>query len=105
MNFFSVVVAKTSQLKEIDDEKFTKKMKMITLKNWKLKRKKMSNVKLKEKVPRQSFQEQMIELQKMQLQAIEESEKRQQQFFEQMIDIQRKYGAAEKKKADSFSWN
>ena len=35
----------------------------------------MSNVKSKEKVPRQSFQEQMIELQKMQLKAIEESEK------------------------------
>ena len=35
----------------------------------------MSNVKSKEKVLRQSFQEQMIELQKMQLKAIEESEK------------------------------
>ena len=67
----------------------------------------MSNVKSKEKVPRQSFQEQMIELQKqkMQLKAIEESEKWQQQFFEQVIEIQRKDGAAEKKKADSFSWN
>ena len=65
----------------------------------------MSNVKSKEKVPRQSFQEQMIELQKMQSKAIEESEKWQQQFFEQVIEIQRKDGAAEKKKADSFSWN
>ena len=65
----------------------------------------MSNVKSKEKVLRQSFQEQMIELQKMQLKAIEESEKWQQQFFEQVIEIQRKDGAAEKKKADSFSWN
>ena len=65
----------------------------------------MSNVKSKEKVSRQSFQEQMIELQKMQLKAIEESEKWQQQFFEQVIEIQRKDGAAEKKKADSFSWN
>ena len=62
----------------------------------------MSNVKSKEKVPRQSFQEQMIELQKMQLKAIEESEKWQQQFFEQVIEIQRKDGAAEKKKAQFF---
>ena len=50
-------------------------MKVITLENWKLKRRKMSNVKSKEKVPRQSFQRQMIELQKMQLKAFEESEK------------------------------
>ena len=62
-------------------------MKMITLKNWKLKRKN-SNAKSKEKVPRQSFQEQMIELQKIQLKAFEESEKRQQQFFKQMIEVQ-----------------
>ena len=65
----------------------------------------MSNVKSKEKETRQRFQEQKIELQKMQLKAIEESEKWQQQFFEQVIEIQRKDGAAEKKKADSFSWN
>ena len=38
-------------------------------------------------MPRQSFQEQMIELQKIQLKAFEESEKRQQQFFEQMIEV------------------
>ena len=38
-------------------------------------------------MPHQSIQEQMIELQKMQLKAFEESEKRQQQFFEQMIEV------------------
>ena len=38
-------------------------------------------------MPHQSIQEQMIELQKMQLKAFEESEKRQQQFLEQMIEV------------------
>ena len=53
-------------------------------------------------MPRQSFQEQMIKLQKMQLKAFEESEKRQQQFFEQMIDVQSKENAAEKEKDRQF---
>ena len=56
-------------------------MKMITLKNWKFLKEKKSTVKSDEKVSCQSFQEQMTELQKMQLKAFEESEKRQQQFF------------------------
>ena len=77
-------------------------MKMITLENWKLKSKLKSNVKSKEKVSCESFQEQIIELQKMQLKAFEESEKRQQQFFEQMVEAQCKYDAAEKEKDRQF---
>ena len=65
------------------------------MKNWKLKRKKKSNVKSKEKVPCQSFQEQMIESQKMQLKAFHVSEKRQQQFSEQMIEDEGKDDFAE----------
>ena len=42
------------------------------LEKLKLKTKKKSNVKLKEKVPRLNFQEQMIGLQEMQLKAFEE---------------------------------
>ena len=38
----------------------------------------------------------------MQLKAFEESEKRQQQFFEQMIDVQSKDNAAEKEKDRQF---
>ena len=53
-------------------------------------------------MPRQSFQEQMIKLQKMQLKAFKESEKRQQQFFEQMIEVQSKGNAAEKEKDRQF---
>ena len=68
----------------------------------KIKKTKKSNVKSKEKVPRQSFQEQMIKLQKMQLKAFKESEKRQQQFFEQMIEVQSKDNAAEKEKDRQF---
>ena len=44
----------------------------------------------------------MIELQKMQLKAFEESEKRQQQFFEQIVEAQCKYDAAEKEKDRQF---
>ena len=40
----------------------------------------------------------MIELQKMQLKAFEESEKQQQQFFEQIIKVPHKDDAAEKEK-------
>ena len=54
-----------------------------------IKKKKESNVKSKGKVPRQIFQEQMIELQKMQLKAFGESEKQPQQFFEQIIEVER----------------
>ena len=65
------------------------------MKNWKLKRKKKSNVKSKEKVPCQSFQGQMIESQKMQLKAFQVSEKWQQQFSEQMIEDEGKDDFAE----------
>ena len=67
MNFFSAFVAKTSQLKESDDEKIHEEdeddyleIKKKLEKKWKLKRKKKSNVKSKEKMI-----EQMIELQKI----------------------------------------
>ena len=79
--FFRYSCEKLSVERKKRQKKVTKKMKMITLKNWKFLKEKKSNVKSDEKVSRQSFQEQMTELQKMQLKAFEESEKRQQQFF------------------------
>ena len=78
---------KTSHLKESDVKKSHEADEDDYFEKLEIKKKKESNVKLKEKVPRQNFQEQMKELEKIQLIAIEESEKRQQRFFEKMTKI------------------
>ena len=44
----------------------------------------------------------MIELQEMQLKAFEELEKRQHQFFEQIIEVRRKEDAPVKEKGRQF---
>ena len=78
---FSAVVVKTSHLKESEVKKSNEKDEDDYFEKLEIKKKKESNVKSKEKVPCQSFQEQMKELRKMQLIALEESEKRQQRFL------------------------
>ena len=78
---------KTSHLKESDVKKSHEEDEDDYFEKLDIKKKKESNVKSKEKVPRQNFQEQMKELEKIQLIAIEESEKRQQRFFEKMTKI------------------
>ena len=89
-------------MKESDNEKSHKEDGDNYFKKLEIKKKKKFNVKLKEKVPCQSLQEQIIELQKMQLNGFEESEKQQQQFFEQMIEVKPKNGTAEKEKDTQF---
>ena len=74
-------------MKESDDDKSHEEDEDDYFEKLEIKKKKESNVKSKEKVPRQNFQEQMKELEKIQLIAIEESEKRQQRFFEKMTEI------------------
>ena len=78
---------KTSYLKESDVKKSHEEDEDDYFEKLEIKKKKESNVKSKEKVPRQNFQEQMKGLEKIQLIAIEESEKRQQRFFEKMTKI------------------
>ena len=78
---------KTSHLKESDVKKSHEEDEDDYFEKLEIKKKKEFNVKSKEKVPRQNFQEQMKELEKIQLIAIEESEKRQQRFFEKMTKI------------------
>ena len=73
--FFQLLLQKTSQLKESDDEKSHEEGEADYFEKLENKKKKKSNVILKEKVLSQSFQEQMTELLKMKLKAFEESEK------------------------------
>ena len=72
---------KTSHLKESEVKKSNEKDEDDYFEKLEIKKKKESNVKSKEKVSSQNFQEQMKELRKMQLIALEESEKRQQRFL------------------------
>ena len=75
-------------------KKVTKKMKMITLKNWKLK-KKIFNVKSKEKVPHQKFSRANDRI-------AENTIKNIRKFCNQMIQIQHKDDASEKVKDRQF---
>ena len=67
---------KTSHLKESDVKKSHEADEDDYFEKLEIKKKKESNIKSKEKVTCQSFQDQMKELRKMQLIALEESEKR-----------------------------
>ena len=98
MNFFFSCRCENLSVEKSDGEKSHEEDEDDYFEKLEIKKKEKSNVKSKEKGPRQSFQEQMIELQKMQLKAFEESEKQQQHFFEQMIEVQRKDDAVEKGK-------
>ena len=66
------------------------------------KKKKKKNSK---RPPRKSIQGEVLEIQKAQLKLLEDSEKRQQDFLEKIIEEQRKEDAKEKEKDREFFMN
>ena len=58
--------------------------------------------KKKQPTPKKSFQEQMLEIQMSQVNALKEAEERQQAFFQKMLEEQRKLEEGEREKERNF---